>query len=552
MPKGRGVKVKRLFLSLILCSVALLHSKTWVREYTYNASEADSKLTSRAISLEQVKRLLLQEIGVYVHSTILNEEVEVSDELKELTAKQIEIISAGITETKIIEENWNGDTYYIKAEITADENDVIKRLDNVIEDKEKTKQLEDSRKRTEEALTEIERLKQQLTQTKDENEKLKLQKEYNKSSNELTAEDWFQKGYHEMKLQNNSKAINYFIKALSLNPTSYKTLVDIGIVYSRIDQTLKAAESFSKAISVNPKRSEAYMYFGMYYESLKNHDMAIKYFEKVISLDSLNFNAYKKIGKIYEDNKNYNMATEYYGKLISLDSLNYPVYEKIIKIHTDNKNYNMAIKYMKELAANCSNRIDVIYYLAMYYYRIGLSCDRGDNYMDAKKYYQKAIDVDSLFVDIYIKKCNYAKESTNKEEQLFTGNEVDFICFVESSYYEMGIVNDKEGNYKEAVKIFTKLIKINPDHYPAYWKMGISYGKQGNIEKELQCYTEAIKIEPDFADPYYNMDLAYEKKGDFEKAMDYYYKACEVDIFFNDAAENYLHLKQMLEDKKEK
>ena len=171
--------MKKIFISIILISIVLLNAKTWVREYTYNASEADSKLTSRAISLEQVKRLLLQEIGVYVHSTILNEEVEVSGELKELTAKQIEIISAGITETKIIEENWNGETYYIKAEITADESDVLKRLDSIIEDKEKTKQLEESRNRTEEALTEIEILKQQLVQTQDENEKLKLQKEYN-------------------------------------------------------------------------------------------------------------------------------------------------------------------------------------------------------------------------------------------------------------------------------------------------------------------------------------------------------------------------------------
>ncbi|MBC8415687.1 MAG: hypothetical protein H8E11_04585, partial [Candidatus Cloacimonetes bacterium] len=157
---------KVIIIYLVCLFVTSLSAKTFIREYTYNASEADSKLTSRAISLEQVKRLLLQEIGVYVHSTILNEEVEVSGELKELTAKQIEIISAGITETKIIEETWNGEIYYIKAEITANEKDVLKKLDKVINDKEKTKQLEESRRKTDEALLEIEKLKQQLAQTK--------------------------------------------------------------------------------------------------------------------------------------------------------------------------------------------------------------------------------------------------------------------------------------------------------------------------------------------------------------------------------------------------
>lgn len=34
--------------------------------------------------------------------------------------------------------NWNRETYYIKAEITTEEKDVLKRLDKVIGDKEKT------------------------------------------------------------------------------------------------------------------------------------------------------------------------------------------------------------------------------------------------------------------------------------------------------------------------------------------------------------------------------------------------------------------------------
>jgi len=93
---SRGVNMKKLIFVLILFSTVSLNAKTFIREYTYNASEADSKITSRAIALEQVKRLLLEELGVYVHSTLQSEEIEISGEVKELTAKQIEIISAGM------------------------------------------------------------------------------------------------------------------------------------------------------------------------------------------------------------------------------------------------------------------------------------------------------------------------------------------------------------------------------------------------------------------------------------------------------------------------
>ena len=47
--------------------------------------------------------------------------------------KEIEQISAGITETSILEENWTGVEYYIKAEIIVDPDDVIRQLNRSIE-----------------------------------------------------------------------------------------------------------------------------------------------------------------------------------------------------------------------------------------------------------------------------------------------------------------------------------------------------------------------------------------------------------------------------------
>ena len=207
-----------LFTLVLFFAITTLYAKTFIREYTYNASEADSKITSRAIALEQVKRLLLEEIGVYIHSSFEMKTIEVSDEIKELTAQQIEVLSAGITETKIIEEKWDGETYYIKAEITADKDDVIKKLDKIIDDKEKTEQLEESKRKTDEALEEIERIKKELEKIQSENEKLKLQKEYNKSSNQLSAEDWFQKGVISFELEDFENAIFYNQKAININP----------------------------------------------------------------------------------------------------------------------------------------------------------------------------------------------------------------------------------------------------------------------------------------------------------------------------------------------
>lgn len=62
-----------LITTCIIC-MALLFSatpsfsemKTFIREYAYDAGEMDSNISCRAIALEQVKRLLLEELGTYV------------------------------------------------------------------------------------------------------------------------------------------------------------------------------------------------------------------------------------------------------------------------------------------------------------------------------------------------------------------------------------------------------------------------------------------------------------------------------------------------------
>ena len=54
--KRTALSVTCVFLMLSVVP-AVAEMKTFVKEYTYEASEADSKLSCRTIALEQVKRL---------------------------------------------------------------------------------------------------------------------------------------------------------------------------------------------------------------------------------------------------------------------------------------------------------------------------------------------------------------------------------------------------------------------------------------------------------------------------------------------------------------
>ena len=88
-----------IILAAVVCGNA--ESRTFVREYYYQAGESDSKITSRTKALTEVKRLLLEEIGVYLESYINYSEEQDGDRISnQFLKKEIEQISAGITEVR--------------------------------------------------------------------------------------------------------------------------------------------------------------------------------------------------------------------------------------------------------------------------------------------------------------------------------------------------------------------------------------------------------------------------------------------------------------------
>jgi len=480
--------MKKLFIFIILSSTVLLNAKIWVREYTYNASEADSKITSRSIALEQVKRLLLQEIGVYVHSTVLSGEYEASGEVKDLSAKQIEIISAGITETKIIEENWNGETYYIKAEITADENDVINRLDKIIEDKEKTKQLEDSHQRTEEALIEIDRLKQQLTQTKDDNEKLVLQTKYNKSSNELSAEDWFQKGNYAYEIGDYENAFLFFQKALDIEPDQEVIYNNMGIIYKKKGNYIKAIECYQRAIEINPDDETSYYNMGNIYIEKNKYDKAIEYYKKAIEINPLSASTNYNMGIAYYDKDNFDITINCFQKAIEINPRDADTYYNLGLVYGNKDNYDKAIEYFKKA-------IEIEPDYAESYYSMGHVYRKKNNYTKTIECWQKALEINPDYSE---------------------------------AYRNMGVAYQNKGNYEKAIECYQKVLEINPDDANAYYSMGLTYTEKENYEKAIDCFHKVIEINPEYANAYYSMGIAYrdgetyredEKYGNFFKCI---------------------------------
>ena len=88
-------------LVFLSCITALAQEKTFIKEYTYLAGEMDSKISCRAIAVNQLRSILLQEVGVYVQSEQILKTSEVGGKFAQDFVESIATISAGnVTTTR--------------------------------------------------------------------------------------------------------------------------------------------------------------------------------------------------------------------------------------------------------------------------------------------------------------------------------------------------------------------------------------------------------------------------------------------------------------------
>ena len=274
-------------LFLIVTNPALAGTKVFIEEYTYQASEADSKFSCRAIAMEQVKRLLLEKLGTYLES-----ETEVKN--FQMTKDRITMLTAGIVRAEILDEKWDGRIYVLKAKLEADPGEVASSVERLRQDRQKSKELEETRKTADEALKEIEKLKRELEIAKAGQKELG---QYNEAVKRLSATDWFTKGFAYSEEAERAADI-YANAERSLRRT--KGLLEIAAVTTRmmeqaqayadvskaqLEQACQGAiEAYTSAIALTPNYAEAYYYRGLAHDKLGNQRRAVEDHEAAAKL----------------------------------------------------------------------------------------------------------------------------------------------------------------------------------------------------------------------------------------------------------------------------
>jgi len=209
---------------------------------------------------------------------------------------QVFILTFVIVTAEIMEGKWDSNTYYPQAKITADPKDVVNSIENLRQDHQKTKELEKTRMKADAALREGEKLKNDLAKAKIGK---KEQDQYKKTTNGLSAIDWFEKGNALITAGKYKEGVEAYTSAIELDPKYVDAFIFRGIAYRALGDNRQAIKDFGKAIEMDPKYTKAYVNRGDSYGELGDHRQAIKDYDKAIQVDTKLAPAYYNRGIAY-------------------------------------------------------------------------------------------------------------------------------------------------------------------------------------------------------------------------------------------------------------
>ena len=225
-----------------------------------------------------------------------------------------------------------------------------------------------------------------------------------------------------------NESLNYFDKALELNPNDseiiyYKSLAlanlgDFEIALDMIERAInlnskedrywndkanfltrvgnfdEAEKCFNKAIELNPTDSVLFANKGFMYLQTDRPEKALESYKKAYDLDRNNIHNIVCMANVYIELYDFPKADEYFTKAAMIDDENEEYLTAMAHYMMFQDNLNESIEYWDKLLEISPDRADVWMYKSMIYMMM-------NNEFDASKCIEKAYEIDSNIIDIF-------------------------------------------------------------------------------------------------------------------------------------------------------
>ncbi len=240
----------------------------------------------------------------------------------------------------------------------------------------------------------------------------------------------------------------------------------------------------------NPPEHVKMIYQGEKRLSEHNHKDALEFFRASQQIkNSARVNVH--IGEAFEKLTKYDMAHNHYDKAIGINDKYVRAYSFAATLHMRLSKGRLALPYLEE-----ANKLSP--FNAFRQYSLGdIYLNTGDE-PSAYGAFEYAVKIDPSFSrEIAEKFLEYGNSESAeyffRKSLSVEKNKVDVLN-------RLGIALRKQGKWQEAIKVYSKIVRLDSNNAGIHFNMGHSYSVGGMFEQAGNCFKSALRLDPSLSE----------------------------------------------------
>jgi tetratricopeptide (TPR) repeat protein len=312
-----------------------------------------------------------------------------------------------------------------------------------------------------------------------------------------------------------------FQKAIAINPQNHKAYLGLSLYYLSEGRLHDIEEMLKGVIEKAPEDDKAYALLGRYYHYVGREKEAEEILKKSIKLNAQNYDSLLALGQYYSETARFPEAEATYDKL---DGIQPKTHEEDIGLgycYLQAGRFRRGETLILRAIARDPQNYRLYHFLGYNCYKaqrrnqeaenilkkaIAINPERSEAYLGLGRFYIKEGRYREA-VMLFKKACNVSPISQQTDAAFESFDDVGQRSLAVGAQFGSYFLSN--GRFREAEKIFRKIIEINPRNYEIYLQLGRCYRALGDFDSAEGCFRKAMSINPGESRAYFRLGSLY-------------------------------------------
>lgn len=202
----------------------------------------------------------------------------------------------------------------------------------------------------------------------------------------------YNKGITANSTMNYREAVDYFEKAVAIDPDDPKGFVNLGVAYSMLDEDEKSLQAFKRAVEADSSSVDGWRNLGITYQAMREFVLATEAFSRVVELAPDDTDGLFSLGDMYFNEKEYEKALQSYTKAAETRGDDAALQYQIGASYFSLQKYDDAVQAFQKAAALSQDRDTDLYKDTMF--NLGVAYIKLEEYDAAIATLERVLQID--------------------------------------------------------------------------------------------------------------------------------------------------------------